>query len=181
MTRPRTSLSRFAGPLILIAGLAMIAAASLLMPGCATGKGADGSTVVGFQTNATPEELDRGAASGSATGELIGGLFGQGGAGIGSTIGNVVGFALAAIGGGIVVKRQRDARADARVETARTAGLDAGWDERDAWQRELDRAYDDGARDAAKLATPVANAGPGAAAGPDRAGAPARGQPARDG
>lgn len=142
--------------------LALIACAALsMMGGCVTGKGDDGSTVVGFRTGATPDDIRSAGASGRAAGTAVGTVAGGPAGGVlGGNIGEVVGIIGATAAGIWATKRQRDARADARVAEARSAGLDAGWNERDAHQRAIDDAYDSGHKDAraAAAATPSSTA-----------------------
>jgi hypothetical protein len=122
--------------------VALIVAGLLLfsMLGCASGRSADGRTVVGFQVGA---ELGSGVQdAAAAAGGAIGGIFG-------GPAGAIVGGSIAS---GIVGLFAAKKHADARAAEARSDGLETGWRERADHQTAIDTAYDAGRIDAASAA-----------------------------
>lgn len=87
--------------------------------GCAVGKSATGSAVIGFEAGSSPD-----AGAMQAAGAGIGALFGPGGAAAGGAIAT----GLAAIFG---LNRANTARRNAEQEAARLAGANQGWDDRE--------------------------------------------------
>lgn len=128
--------------MLFIAALVVtLIALCLSAAGCASGRGVNGETVVGFPVgSAAPDGLGDALTT---AGEVLGGLFGGP---AGAAIGGSVATALAGL---LVLKKHGEAKA----ATAQRDGERAGWDERDQHQASIDRAYDDGARDAISAPT----------------------------
>lgn len=87
--------------------------------GCAVGKSATGSAVIGFEAGSSPD-----AGAMQAAGAGIGALFGPGGAAAGGAIAT----GIAAIFG---MQRVNNARRIAEREAAMLAGANQGWDDRE--------------------------------------------------